>query len=123
MGEIIINMSFCQKHWDQLREQIDTIGLGHLVAKNDEEATKRSENRTATNFEPLIYAHEAILRHALHLLGPYEGCPVCSAQIFHDSSPCSNPECPGDVAKDWIEGSSGDALEYAKEHGLVHKGN
>src|SRR5207249_3916186 len=102
-------MKFCERHWSALRTAIDVRGLTPYVAKGGADAAGRMRSETgdkltADNFEPLMGAHNAILRHALDAAGltimaPNEDgsdrCPICYLTTEHAKT-CTDPACPSD---------------------------
>lgn len=64
-------MKFCQTHWDALRSAIRDRGLYDLVAKSGEAIVNKMAEElkagaaTATTFDPLMGAHNAILSRTM----------------------------------------------------------
>lgn len=72
-------MMFCQDHWDRLRAKIAERGLNSLIALDAEIAVQQLRDRvekeetTVVNFDPLMYAHWAILSNATETIGKVVG--------------------------------------------------
>lgn len=130
-------MKFCQPHWDKLRAAIDDRGLSGLVAKDGAQAIQQmadqlarvkagDESLSASNFDPLMSAHWAIVNNALRICGlaimaPNEDgsarCPLCFM-----IAGCSHQDCPSPDAcgwNEWINRAADDAKTRAVELGLV----
>lgn len=113
-------MKFCDKHWKDLREAIDSRGLGHLISKDGAvaaEAMTRAVQGVAdkTDFDPLLDAYFAISAKIIEIRGlmymaPDAPCPMCE-----------DDECNPNWAENWIQGASNDALEKARAMNLVPK--
>lgn len=114
-------MKFCQEHWKQLRKAIDDNGLGHLVAKDGEQAVKDLVEQaklgvTPDNFDPLMFAHNIIFAKIIEHSGltyfmpdaPHNGCPMCEPDEV-------NPNW----ATKWIDGASLDTYNYAVHIGAA----
>lgn len=115
-------MQFCEDHWARLRNEIDKRGLTSLVSEDGEKAATKlvreiEEGSSVDNFDPLMYAHNAIFANVLKTLGQnglyllgtgpedpvegygevYEGrtwprCPLCYIGLAHEVS-CTEPTC------------------------------
>lgn len=116
-------MRFCQSHWNQLRSAINAAGMGHLGAKDGHEAVERFKQEadgTATDdtFDPLMAAHNEILRRFLEPLGPdglyvFGGdyCPLCELARLNPARP--------DLPDNWIRGVTADLSQHCVEKGLI----
>lgn len=123
-------MKICEKHWSELRAAIDERGLSKLVAPNGEVAARRavaelSECVTKENFDPLLFAHNGIVRGAIAAAGlavmlnnedGTERCPICFC-IEH----CLCDLGEGCHFKHWIESAANVTAERAAELDLVAK--
>lgn len=104
-------MRMCQPHWDRLKQAIIARGLGDMISSSGEELVKRiTADDTLENFDPLMAAHNMIVRNALQcggieiLVQREDGshlCPLCEAE----SHGCT----------DWIEHAADGAAEAARE--------
>jgi hypothetical protein len=115
-------MKICQTHWDQLKEAINQKGMSHLISKSGEELAdrlKKEINKELTTYDPLMAANLAIAAASIKDAGigimgldenenPY--CPLCEVDKHLEEG-----------AKDWIEGSTDDCLEYCKNNNLLNK--
>ena len=79
-------MKFCQTHWNQLKDAIESKGMYHLVAASGELAVDRLKEEldgTATKltYDPLMNSHNMINLRALECCGLYlltgDYCPLC----------------------------------------------
>lgn len=100
------NMSFCQKHWDMMREAVKTAGLWHLVPKDMDEVLERSKDENALP-DPLMIMHNEALRVSLEQRGLRDGCPVC----------CDVEGC--DCAFELFKDMAASLYKYLKEEGFV----
>jgi len=121
-------MKFCVNHWAKLRAAIVERGLDGLIAKSAEEAASRTmaeleAGPSRTTFDPLMYAHNAILSNVLDLAGlpvmmdnedGTDRCPLCY-MISH----CRCGRGDGCEFNTWIHRAADDARECALELGLV----
>lgn len=134
-------MQFCDEHWTSLREAIDERGLSHLVSSKSEVSTvmKTVEDiwdiidpTTIKNFDPLVYAHWAIVANVLNSVGMEvffenedgsERCPLCYMAEVH-AEVCVDLECNITTFDDWTELAADEAQVTweelkAKERGDV----
>lgn len=117
-------MKFCQKHWDRLRAGINRVGLDGLVSESGAEAVKKMESvmmdfSNKANFDPLMLAHNLILRNSLPICGlalfaKEDICPQCEL-VNHCT--CGNGEACN--YEQWTEKAVEGVLAYAKEHGYA----
>ena len=68
-------MKFCQRHWDVMREAVETRGLTPLVASSgksaaDNLADELARGPSTDNFDPLMAMHWNIASNLLEKLGP-----------------------------------------------------
>jgi hypothetical protein len=126
-------MRMCQEHWDRLRSEIDTRGLSVLVPSDGANAAERfakgvEGDDTIGTFDPLMYAHMAILSHATELIGiaalmdnedGSERCPLCFLNDYHEHTctGCDRPRVNGFTSPpdDWIV-KAAEAAEGHLEH-------
>lgn len=127
-------MKFCQPHWDKLRVGIAEAGMDGLVAKDGVQAAAQlasgiQSGSTASNFDPLMAAHNMILSNAMNLLGQEalvlftdddQGpkCPLCYLTKIHLER-CTEPGCPLKDHDHWIGFAIRDAKAEAVRLGLV----
>ncbi|HXN30594.1 MAG TPA: hypothetical protein VN894_01985 [Polyangiaceae bacterium] len=127
-------MKFCVPHWEKLRANIKERGLFDLVAKSGEEIHGRmvaelESGPTKTTFDPLMGAHNMIVRRVLDTVGldlmlsnedGSEKCPICYIAAGH-AAQCKDPTCKVDAAwyERWLGLAADDALTEAKRLGLV----
>src|SRR5262245_17066637 len=116
----MLRMRICQKHWDRLRKKLDELGIGHLGAKNSEDAIRAIvtdlDCRAAENdFDPLIACNNMIFN---------QGLKVCGLALMNPDGPNDGHYCP--ICKsvelyeyDWINGPAEAMLKDAKDKGLV----
>lgn len=117
-------MQMCLDHWIMLRKAINDLGLSNLVASNGDQiarnfASELEHGITIDNFDPLMYAHNAIILNALEALGTVfikqGNCPICSFNKSHTQT-CKDPNCIYKDGSDiWIEYASNEALEKWNE--------
>ena len=110
-------MKFCAEHWAQLREAIDAEGLMTLVAETGEQAARNLASEidggtSIDNFDPLMWAHNAILAYAMEAAKrqynqsplifmvedperPQLACPVCALNYCHEQHDevCTQASC------------------------------
>lgn len=112
-------MQICQKHWQALRKAIEDRGMGHLGAKDPQQAvvaiTTELEGRGAENdLDPLMGCNWMIFSKALSACGleilglKTDGthyCPICEV-IRQDE-------------EWWIQGPADAMLQAAREKGLI----
>lgn len=112
-------MQICQEHWDAIRKALDERGIGHLGAKNAQEAvaaivTELEGRGDENDFDPLMGCNNMIFAKGLEVLGiglmaPKEDggqrCPICEALASYRDW--------------WINGPADCMLKEAKEKGLV----
>lgn len=123
-----MEVEMCQQHWDKLKAQVHEKGLSSLMADGPEEANarleriKRDDGYTIDNFEPLVYAMQAIVTNAMAqdaaivmTLSWYlsvDSCPICGLNAIHDEH-CDDDDC--DMGENpfecWIDRAADDALE------------
>ncbi|HEY5201629.1 MAG TPA: hypothetical protein VIJ31_12065 [Acidothermaceae bacterium] len=121
-------MKFCQPHWDALRAEIADRGLGQFVASGGHDAARRMkaelmEASAASNFEPLMGAHWAILKNLTASRGfaimLIDGCPLCAANEQHLAE-CTDAECGQPAYYDkWLGRAADDQLQIARDMGLL----
>jgi len=121
-------VKFCEDHWAKLRAAIDARGLFSFVAKGAEGAVARVESElkdgpTASNFEPLMGAHNAIVSNVISIAGlsvlstnedGTENCPVC-----YVVANCACGKGDGCEFHHWIERAADDVREEAVRLGLL----
>lgn len=74
-------MGVCQDHWTKLREKIDEVGLGALVAETAEDAMRStvrelSEGPSVDSYNPLMSAYFAILANGGDMVKRAGGSPL-----------------------------------------------
>src|SRR5438132_1202052 len=87
---MVIEMKFCQTHWDALKAAIESRGLGHLIKKSGEDAVEAVARQVQgiddkSDFDPLMGAYWRIMARIVEIRGlmymgadaPYGGCPMC----------------------------------------------
>ena len=109
-------MNWCKPHWDRLREAIKLRGLAHLGAQTTTELAENLEkefNGKSAEFDPLTGCFWAINYRMLQDVGFYAmgRCPLCI--LVEDGQP--------ELVDNWVNGSTDQALDYARENGLVPK--
>lgn len=112
-------MQICSEHWSAIRKAVDDRGMGHLGAKNGQEAmaaiVTELEGRAAENdFDPLMGCANSVMTMGLKVCGlslmvtkedGSQPCPICEAmKLYRDW---------------WINGPADAMLQEAKEKGLV----
>ena len=135
-------MQFCQNHWDMLREEVISSGMGNLISGNGEVAVVKMVGEikdgedTKENFDPLMRCHWMIVNRSLDYAGPQVfteqfGCPICFFNNIRNpdgSCPCTNLNCPakepGSVPdfETWIKGPDScvaSVKEYVTEKGWL----
>ncbi len=112
-------MKFCMPHWEALKKAVDDKGMTHLIHASGEAAIEACVRQvegtdTAKDFDPLLNATWAIYGQFLHNVGLAgmvgEICPLCDVEKSK----------PG-RAQNWIDGSTNDQLEHARQLGLMPK--
>lgn len=102
-------LKFCPDHWQKLRHEVESRGLGKLVAGDAVEASRRATAwplaQTIANFEPAIGAQMLILENVVKAVGPRvlqpnpatgePYCPVCELAATHKVK-CLDPACAFD---------------------------
>lgn len=109
-------MSFCQKHWDDLKAGVQQRGMWALVAPSGQAAIYRIKQElegTPTNstYDPLMAAHWMIMNAVLQQggLDVINRCPLCVVE-----------EHGGDaMVAEWVKGCLDSVLEYVKENKLL----
>lgn len=112
-------VQICKDHWKNMRDKVSELGMDHLVSKTGEEAMEKmvdqiegTDTTPEKTFDPLLNANWAITAQWIKDVGiagmSYDGCPLCEVESTS----------PG-RAQNWIDGSIGDQLEYAKHHGII----
>jgi hypothetical protein len=112
-------VQICKDHWKKMQDKVAELGMDNFVSKTGEEAMEKMvdslEGTDATPekvFDPLLNANWAILAQWMHDVGiagmTYDGCPLCEVESGSAGR-----------AQNWIDGSIGDQLAYAKHHGLI----
>jgi hypothetical protein len=108
-------LSLCENHWQRLKQAIDDRGLSHLVAKNGQEAARRTAASTVenvpsvANFDPLMSSYLMIIHHSIEASGlevlqvpeDESRCAICFLKEEHKKT-CQNPNCGQDFDK-WID--------------------
>lgn len=136
-------MKFCQPHWDILRAEVRTQGLGDWIATSGEVAVEQAADslvrgeHTRVNYDPLMAAHNMIFGRVLEGLGLVVmsadfGCPICFLNERRDENgfcTCGHPECPngpgGTALPDfeaWLTGPNSAVLackDYMVEQGWL----
>lgn len=106
-------MRICPTHWMQLRAEIQSRGMWHLVSATKEDAIQSLMNN---RFDPLIIANDIIAKSATGYGGSAvvdnnddgsERCPVCYGMGF-------NSEWEGCIVQ-----AADATMLYAREQGLV----
>lgn len=114
-------MSFCAKHWQDLRDAIDIAGLKDFVAKDGMEAGTKIQKwqageATKENFEPLLMAHMNIIAAFIQ-----DGGESAAVRITSDPKCC--PICEVDLHShlgvNWIKGASTDMEILARKAGFI----
>ncbi len=107
-------MNWCQPHWNQLREALETRGLSKFGAQTGEQAARdmiaQSEGK-ATDFDPLMGSWLQINQQMLKDVGlrALTQCPLCI--LIEDGQP--------HLVENWINGVTDSALKYALDEGLI----
>jgi hypothetical protein len=107
-------MNWCQPHWNQLREAIAERGLDKFGAQTGEQAASdlkaQIEGKT-TDFDPLMGSWSRINQQMLESAGlrALTQCPLCI--LVEDGQP--------HLVKNWIDGVTDSALNYALKEGLI----
>lgn len=119
--------AWCQPHWDQLRAEIERLGLSDWIAPSGEVAAEQMASQITTgestpvNYDPLMASWTMIEtrsmeRVGLQVMAPDFGCPIC---FFNDHRTddgrckCPREDCeakePGSIPpfETWIEGEDG----------------
>lgn len=112
-------MKFCKDHWSKLQTAINERGLSDLVSGSGEELQRRmkiemeAKKTTKESFDPLMTAHNMIVKNALQAGGVYmlngDFCPLCELN--------KNAEEMKETADDWIRKSADGVAAYAVEIG------
>lgn len=116
-------MKFCEKHWTELRQAIDTRGLSHLIHQGGEAAASAIERElkgiaTKADYDPLMDAHNMIAAQALRVGGLYlmgadeqgnQYCPLCEV----------DKNISEGVAGEWITGCTDSILKHCQDTGLT----
>ena len=122
------DMKVCTKHWDMMKEAVETSGMSSLISADSEHAIARTKEElegglTADNFDPLLqlgwhFTSEALRCGGLYLMftnesGENDGhyCPLCEFESHYD----------GWDSKKQIENIAGQMAEWAREEGLIPK--
>jgi len=107
-------MSFCQKHWDDLKEGVKFHGMWELVAPSGQAVIARIKqelDETASNstYDPLMSAHWMMMNAALHFGGLeiINQCPLCLA----DEN--------GGHSQEWIDECLDEIRKYVDENHLL----
>ena len=110
-------MRMCMPHWERLKAAVEEKGLMHLVKGNSEKLLSSVERQlkgtdTTADFDPLTNATFAIYAQCLRNVGLMamqpDFCPLCDV----DEKGPSN-------SQNWIDGSTNDQLEIARNLGLM----
>jgi hypothetical protein len=128
-------MQFCQGHWDKLKTEIHSLGLGQFIAGSEEEMGRKLSAQadapggapSKNTFDPLMNAFMAITQRALEVGGiglmielqtpPNPECPLCFMQQVHEQG-CKIEGCTF-TYEAWIGYAAKDQLDYAKSMGIV----
>lgn len=108
-------MNWCKPHWDQLREKLESKGLGDLGAKTGQQVIsdlKASIEGKPTDFDPLMGCWLRINTKMLQspaLNGRILQCPLCI--LVEDGQP--------QVVDNWLNGVTTEALNEAVRLGLI----
>lgn len=112
-------MRFCDKHWTEMKEEIDHRGLSQFIAEDGKQVVdhlmrEAQGEATVADFEPLMGCHNIIWNAAMQIIGlslmhPKEDgshkCPVCELRDYN-----------------WIEMAGMSAFAEAERRGLVESG-
>jgi len=127
-------MRMCKDHWDKLKAEVERRGLTKFIARDGEEAAKRTVgeySEEARNFDPLMGAHNMIVSAALEKLGldllianesGPDKCPLCELQAAHVAH-CTIEGCTFTYEATWIPGPVEAAYQQAVKLGLVTSDN
>jgi len=128
-------MKFCQAHWDKLKSELHSLGLGQFIAQSEDaigaklkaQADAPDGASDKATFDPLMNAFLAITSRLLEVGGmglmielqtpPNPDCPLCFMQGHHEKG-CKIEGCTF-TYEAWIGYAANDQLEYAKSIGLV----
>ena len=115
----------CQRHWDELRREVEARGLAPFIASDGREATRRmalelEKGPSRETFDPLLYAHAAIMRNAMRVMGltllmpnadGTERCPLCFVETEAPEGHPARTEVPK-----WLGFAAEDALAMARTY-------
>lgn len=133
-------MQMCTGHWEMLKEETLSLGLGDWIATSGETAALQQADQisrqepTRLNFDPLMDAHNMILGRTLEMIGFQAltvefGCPICrfnEKRTPEGACACTSPNChltePGSIPdfETWLTGP-GSAPHAAKAY-MVEQG-
>lgn len=113
-------MRMCPQHWQSIIDELGTAGLAALIPGTVEERHTRllgrmTEGITVDTFDPLMGAHEQLVRHMLSIYGQTilhaagAGCPLCLLHAEHVLA-CSDPTCTW-APVDWIGWAAGTQVQ------------
>jgi len=113
-------MNWCQMHWDQLKVALKERGLDKFGAKTGQQAINEMVDELdgrSHDFDPLMGSWNQInlvMANSLEKLGRRNEvlllkCPLCI--LVEDGQP--------QTVKNWIDGVTDSALEYAIKEGLI----
>lgn len=109
-------MSFCQKHWDELRAGVSERGMSGLIAPSGQAAAYRIKQElegksTDSTYDPLMAAHWMIMSAVLENggLAVINRCPLCVVADHGGEG----------VVKEWIDSCLDAVLEYVKANKLL----
>ena len=119
----------CQSHWDMLREEVKSQGMGDLISANGDIVTMKmvaelqaepgTEERVE-DFDPLMRCWFMIMNRTLEMVGlpamtEEFGCPICRLNEMRTEDGqcgCDEPGCegkfPGAIPdhETWLHGES-----------------
>ena len=110
-------MNFCQRHWDQLKSDIDKFGLSEFVSENSHQVVEHIRRdiegeSTVIDFEPLIGAATTASTMAMRFLG----LEVLTPEPGNDL-----PTCPACLLSryNWTEGAAWQMVLAGYKRGLI----
>lgn len=121
-----MGMQFCQDHWETLKSKITDAGLDKFVAANGQIAvmkqvsTLRGDKPEESNYDPLMQAHNEVMFNTLSMIGPFEGCPICTLDEIHEAN-CIEEDCqvPDEGFVMFLDIATESAANTAKQIGLI----
>jgi hypothetical protein len=112
-------MRFCNGHWGDLRNAVETKGMSHLIARSEKEAASRIMSEVEgqakeETFDPLMSCHWMISSEVLKLGGLEllwkEHCPLCEVRDHTDE----------ETVREWIDSCTTSVLKHCKEIGVLN---